>query len=288
MIPYRAPGEQETGLAVLGRKGQVWFPGSDIPDEQIDDAGVAHRPTNKIGYVSNISQFRDELFVCGQQGQFYRRRSNLWYHDDAGLLRADPDFLRKRPVDKGRSAVITRVATPDGGDFYACGTFNTAWPALFWRPEGEQQWRWLGLDTSDDIDFKPLLTIHAESRQDVWIPTKVGVLLRGNGRQGFRIATDVARRPNGDVIPFSSLVRYRGSLYGGGATVCRLTEEGTWEPQSGSPELHVDRSEGGGTLIRGGVRVFDNTLWAVTGGSISRFDGRAWQRLAIPQIYRNR
>ena len=285
MIPYRPPAAAESGLAVLGREGSVWYPGCDIPDERISGAGTGEMGTNKPGYVGSIREIGEDLFVWGAGGQLYRRRNAVWEHDDEGMFRIAPDFPRKRPIDEGAPAWLSAVAAAGNGDWYACGDVSTCRPALFWRPAGEAKWRTLRVDLSSDrFDFMVLRDIYVHAPDDIYLATNLGFLLRGNARDGFRVGTETVLRGT-QPVRFSSVASYKGSIYVGGDRVCRLLEGGELEAVVAPPFKSIFRPSLGSTFVGGEVKVCGDCLWVRANGGLTRFDGEKWERIEVPYLY---
>ena len=285
MIPFRPTGAADLGLAVLGRQGGVWFPGCNLPEENIADAGTGERGTDKAGYVGAIRQIGEEHYVFGANGQLYRRDNGAWRHDDKGMFRTPPEFPRKRPIDEGAAAWISAVASAGNGDWYACGDVSTCRPALFWRPQGEADWRPLDLRLSSDrFDFMTLRAIHVLAPDDILIATNLGLLLRGNGHSGFRVSTEPALR-GAQPIRFSSITSYKGSVYVGGDRVFRLIEGEKFEAVAAPPFRSILRPTTGSSFVGGDLKLGGDCLWARANAGLSRFDGLNWERIEAPYLY---
>lgn len=285
MIPFRPPAGADLGLAVLGREGGVWFPGCNLPEERIADAGTGEQGSGKAGYVGAIRQIDDELFAFGANGQLYSRNNGAWRHDDKGMFRVPPEFPRKRPIDEGAAAWISAVAPAGNGDWYACGDVSTSRPALFWRPAGETDWRPLNLGLSADrFDFMTLRAIHVLAPDDIYLATNLGFLLRGNGRSGFKVGTETAMR-GAQPIRFSSIASYKGAIYVGGDRVFRLIDGEKFEAVTAPPFRSIFRPATGSTFVGGDLKLGGDCLWTRANGGLSCFDGANWERIEVPYLY---
>ena len=96
------------GLSVaLSTQGHVSLVGRGVAQqaEKITDV-------ERIGAASQVCQIGDRLYVCGMQGQVYRRDSAGWVHIDQGVLapNTSPDTLHLNSID----------GTSDR-DIYVCG-----------------------------------------------------------------------------------------------------------------------------------------------------------------------
>jgi hypothetical protein len=282
---YRDRGWQKEGLAVLGQEGDLWLLDDGFTREFV--GGPGESLDYKRGFLTTLKVHGDELFVTGMDGQFYRRKDGVWRHDDAGMLKMVPTYPRMRPTDAGKTAWIEDVVTPDGRTFYACGTVSLWRPALFWRT-GDEPWRWIGLnEAGEQFDFMQLVCMLAEPDGSIWIATDNGILLKGDGRNGFRVATDVARYGTGHVDTLSELVKYGESIYAAGAQVYRLVDGRHWDVMTGPPSKSIYQSESGETFIPGGVlQAVDGILWVFGVRSVSRFDGTQWDCIEIPELYK--
>ena len=126
----------------------------------------------------------------------------------------------------------------------------------------------------------------AEAPNTVWITTNKGYLFSGNGRDGFRVATNTLRTGEGKLVSFNNIVRYGEHLYVGGTAACRLHPDGTLERLSGPPQARMGEPNVVTTAIQGALGVADGVLWAIGYGVLSRFDGMAWERIPMPSVYR--
>jgi hypothetical protein len=68
-------------LVALAANGQVFFSAKGIPPQPETISDV-----ESIGSASQVRQIGERLYVCGMQGQVYRRDQGGWVHIDAGIL----------------------------------------------------------------------------------------------------------------------------------------------------------------------------------------------------------
>ena len=270
-------------LIVLGTEGDVWLVGDRIRTEHIPNV-------EKGQYLCSLrvlSSTGGQLFALGFEGHIFRRHDGAWLNDDEGVLGFDPPLPRKRAVDVGQLTDGSDIATLANGDQYFCGSVATARPALFWRPAGTRRWQWLGYAVDDPAyDYLVPITLLVEEPDTVWVAVDEGAMLKGNAATGFRIASEFAQRPAwaGDRVWFNNAVFYCGEIYAGSNFgAFRLRPDGSWQYAGPDvPPKHGEFPFGGGSL-----GVSGDVLWSFGPRDVARFDGREWQRVPMPSIYRD-
>lgn len=72
-------------IYALGRDGNVWekLSGKDPTIATIQHAGTGK---GKYGYLSQVRFIGAEPYICGDQGQVYRKSGKNWVHCDGGIL----------------------------------------------------------------------------------------------------------------------------------------------------------------------------------------------------------
>lgn len=280
IMPYREADWEEPSLAVLEGDGRIWFLGKRGYETRVANPDAT--------LLQAIRQFDGKLFVSGHRGQIYRRDADGWHHDDQGLFNADPSIPRPRPGDHGkRYSEKDLIRTPSGLEYYSCGCIHIARPALFNRRANED-WHWLGVDPDDPtLDYLDLTGAYAESDDLVWISTNKGFLLKGNSRAGFRRGTSTLLDRTGSPVEFTNFVKFGQSLFIGGTVVCRLLPDGTLDPQVGPPVTRMGFPDKVTSSIEGVLGAAGDVLWSIGAGVLSRFDGRTWDRILMPTVYRN-
>jgi hypothetical protein len=146
----------------LGQDGLIWVAQSGVGDsvERIEDAGTGK---DKLGYVSRIREIDGSVYVCGDQGQVYRRMDEFWAHIDSGLLhkeRREDDSSLNDIAGTGETDLY--VIDDSGRVFHFDGK---AWT-----------------DVSPPTNLS-LSSIRCREKDDVVICGDEGLLLRGNHNQ---------------------------------------------------------------------------------------------------------
>lgn len=276
-------GPKEEDLVVLGTEGEVWFVGSQTRTEHIPNV----KDGEFLGSLTRLRRSGGILFALGFGGYSYRRHGNAWVNDDQGLAGFEPPFSRKRKVDAGEYMDGNDIVTLANGDQYLCGAVATARPALFWRPAGTRRWQWLGYAIDDpSYDYMVPITLLVEEPDTVWVAVNEGAMFKGNAATGFRIVSEFAQRPAwaGDRVWFDNAVFYRGEIYAGSNFgAFRLRSDGSWDYVGPNiPPKEGEFPYGGGSL-----GVSGDILWTFGPRDVARFDGREWQRVPMPSIYRD-
>src|ERR1700722_17849018 len=250
---------------ILSQEGDVAMPSpGGLVFEKIADAGVSSPGAKGYGYVSELRQIGQHLYVCGGGGQVYQRAGpNKWVHVDAGLLQ---DRKALAAGTTGR-LLLGAIDGPGEDDIYVAGSMpgDTGYEGVLFHWDGTF-WRRV-----DIARVKQLNAIHLESADRVWLCGQDGALLVGNHRGGFEDWSEAAR---GQL--FHDLTMYEDTLYlaaadglcaydGKRRRVVRVKTGLRPEPRYLS---NIDHA--------GGI------LWCVGPKDIVRFDGGTWTRIHHP------
>ena len=202
-IPERSP--QSRNLCALSKNGDVrlFGPKGEVI-EHIPTAGLGEGDELGHGYVSRIREIGPHLYVCGTNGQIYKRISSGWIHIDEPFLGKDAPLTGDEDADA--EAIIDSIDTElvfedingtDEQDIYVCGMNGLLvhWDGSEWRT----------LKKLTDAHFNE---IHVASPDEVWICGTKGLVLKGNARDGFQ---KIIADPDGK--QFTSIHTFKGKVY---------------------------------------------------------------------------
>lgn len=244
-------------LCALSKEGEVEvYSAKTGPErvEKIPDAGIrlSQYKDGVTGYVSHIREIGSTLYVCGLNGQVYRRDAILdWQHHDAGVF---------APMTAHKDAPTHNFTCIDGNherDLYVVGD-----EGMGFHFDGAA-WRRLTLPTDEH-----LMWVRCYGRDEVYICGANGVLLQGSAHKGFRDVSAVT-----DNFTWWCVTKFKDKVY-------LAAREGlfAWDGQriapvtTGlTPEIETWRVDTDGTA-----------LWSFGTKDLAWFDGSRWQRLHDP------
>ena len=254
----------------LSKEGEVDIHtnANNLPDiqEKIADAGLRLSKCKvKVngksvrayaGYVTHIRHIGQHLYVCGLNGQVYRRDDRKgWLHLDQGLFNPIVDPLKHESDNN-----FTCIDGNAEDDIYAVGDSG-----CIQHFDGKQ---WSRIKTECD---EHLLWVRCYGPDEVWISGYNGTALVGNARDGFK---DVSGVDDNDA--FWSVCKHLDKVYF--ATLSTLyvydaNHGGKLAPVvSGlKPELETYSLD-----QAGGV------LWSFGTKDVTWFDGKQWHREQHP------
>lgn len=231
-------------FCALSLQGDVHFAtASGFTTEKIPEAGTR----DGLGAVKQIREIEGMLYVCGDQGQVYRREKDGWVHFDAGLL------------DRAISASAVDLNSIDGtgpDDLYVVGFHGR----IFHRdPKG---WRELDSPTNYHLE-----RVRCVSRDEVYVCGNNGSFFRGN-KDGFRNFSVQGMEEH-----FWGLECFQGKVY--------LASLGGLFVFDGTSVSPLDTKL---TVKIGGYRLDarDGVLWSFGVDDLACFDGKSWATLLHP------
>lgn len=211
--------------------------------EKIPDAGVR----DGLAAVNQIREIGKHLYVCGDQGQVFRREDSGWVHFDDGLLdrNISASALSLNSID-GSSEEDIYVVADHGRIFHFDGS------------------RWSELDTPTN---QHLERVRCVSPEEFYICGKNGVFFKGstNGFEDFSVG--------GMEEYFWGLEHFEGKVYLATLKGLFVFDGTSIEPLTTGLESNI----GGYRLAAG-----DGMLWSFGVDDLARFDGKKWTRLKHP------
>lgn len=229
----------------LSMQGDVeiqYLGGADI--DKIPDAGTYQG----LGAVKQIREIGEYLYVCGDQGQVYKKASSgAWDHIDDGLL------------DRTISASALDLNSIDGtsdNDLYVVG-FNGK---IFHR----DGLTWREVDSPTNMHLE---RVRCVSTDEVYICGNKGVFLKGD-KNGFKDLTMPGLEDN-----FWGLEHYKGNVYLATLNGLYIYNGKDLEPlRTGlEPEIKGYRLD-----------ARDDVLWSFGVDDLAYFDGIKWVRVVHP------
>jgi photosystem II stability/assembly factor-like uncharacterized protein len=231
----------------LGRDGLVWVgeSGGGQPFiERIPDAGTVK---GKYGYLSQIRDIANDVYVCGDGGQVYRRTSNGWIHIDDGILEK-----RSRP----RSNCHNGIDGTGPNDIYVVGEYGR-----IFHFDGKK-WKQVGFQTNLHLE-----RVRCVNRDEVYICGAGGLLLRGN-RSGWEAIGDSDMTDH-----IWDLEVFNGNIY--------LAVEDTLMVYDGkgiaSVETKLDPP-----IDAHRLSAHNGILWSFGEDDLAYYDGKKWTRVVHP------
>lgn len=231
----------------VGRDGLVsgLVSGGDFFEERITEAGTGR---NKYGYLSQIRSIDGQPFVCGDQGQVYKRTGKGWVHVDEGLLqkeRIQKWQLSLNGID-GTASDDIYVVGDNGKIFYFNGK------------------KWSDVSFGTNIHLERVKCVN---KQEVYICGDHGTLLRGN-REGWEMIGDPEMEGNiWDLEPFND------DIYLAVEDALMIYHNG----EVAKVETGLDRRIDAYRLsARNGV------LWSIGESHLACFDGKRWAYVPHP------
>lgn len=231
-------------LCALSVNGEVNFAtkqGFNV--ERIPDAGAR----DGLAAVNQMRQIGKRLYVCGDQGQIYRREDSGWVHFDDGLLdrNISASALCLNSID-GSSEEDIYVVADHGRIFHFDGS------------------RWNELDTPTN---QHLERVRCVSPEEFYICGKNGVFFKGstNGFKDFSVG--------GMEEYFWGLEHFEDKVYLASLKGLFVFDGAIVEPL----ETGLEPEIGGYRLAAG-----DGMLWSFGVDDLARFDGKKWTRFKHP------
>jgi hypothetical protein len=283
MCQFRHPSGRAS-LCVMSRGGDLL----DVEDgirSRIEDPTM-RGSQHQLGFLNKLRQVGDTLYAAGAGGQVYRRETGGdWRVLDEALLdgpRADSDWT----LEFARNPAL--LADPDRHS-QLLARLDAESAKLFWALAGEAEnaiyvcgertdgllYFWDGVRfTACELPTKgSLRDVLIAPDGVVWICGRDGLLLRGRGRD-FEVVLDLGHEPR-----FASLAWFEDHLYLGSS--------------SGPHGLYV-LDNGEAAAVSTGlspepedahtIEAVDGVLWVVGMKDLARFDGRRWERIAVPGV----
>jgi hypothetical protein len=230
-------------IYALGRDGRVWekLSGIDPTIAQIPDAGTGK---GKYGYLLQVRFIGTEPYICGDQGQVYRKQGQSWVHCDAGVL-TDDDSVSLNSID-GTSPEDIYVVGDKGRMFHFNGSSWT------------------------DVSFPTnliLARVRCVDRDHIYVCGQNGLLIVGNHRGWKRIDHEE------NIGEFWDLEYFGGQLW--------LVADGRLVILDGDKLIPVDtklspKPDAHHLSTNGRV------LWSIGENDLVVFDGSRWTRVIYP------
>lgn len=250
-------------LCALSKEGEVelLLRGVDLDVEKpslekIPDAGLR---LGDNGYTTCIREIAGTLYVCGQNGQFYRRKGpNQWEHMDQGLFQGSVDDLPEglEPID------LNSLDGTSASDLYTVGDGG-----CIYHFDGVA-WKQIPCPVTHHLQ-----QVRCYGPDEVWICGYNHTVLKGNARDGFKLML-----PSKPGFPtWWSLVKFQGHIYLANSNgLFRMTLDGHMDlVKSGlKPEISTYKLD----AIDGP----DGALWSFGAKDLTRFDGKKWERFQDP------
>lgn len=248
-VKKRTPSESRK-ICALSKEGEVEiYSNKDGSStwEKIPEAGLR---LGSRGYVTQIKEIGQTLYVCGANDQVYRRREGTW-----DSLVTDPLTIRS-PLDPEYS-ILTSIDGVDESDIYVCGLKGRVFHF------NGVQWKAIPVEIDENLNC-----IRCISTDEVWICGNNGAVLKGNARDGFKDVSGVH-----DNQTFWSLTKFQEKVYLATVDKLYVFDGKKISPVSSglTPDLqtyHLD--------------AVDDALWSFGAKDIAFFDGVTWTRVDHP------
>lgn len=272
----------EASLLMMGRAGDLVDIDGGGPAAKVEDLGLRGKPY-RLGFLAKLRQVGGALYAAGWGGQAYRREADgawrvlsedlldgvapdrnwmLEYFKNPGLL-DDPETERQvsERLDSQKPKVFWTLAGTSETSIYFGGERGRGL-LYFW--DGV---RFAPCDLPTD---KAIRDIIVAPDGTVWACGREGILLKGRGRR-FEVVADL-----GPSARLASLAWFNDRLYVGassGPNALYVLDGQALEPvETGIVEdAHTLQSVVGG-------------LWVVGLKRLARFDGQAWEHIAVPNV----
>ena len=249
-------------LCAASEEGEIQFSNNGFSIETVQGAGVHSKTAGGWGYLSDLQQIGEHLYVAGYAGQVYKRLGpNQWIHFDEGILQ--PSGMQ------GGQYSVQVINGPHEKAIYIAGCVNAPYypaRASFWDGKSWQ-------DIKLPEIAERITNLYIESESQIWMCGANGTLLLGNAIDGFRSLSTVD-----DNQLFLSICKFHGLIYLGsnmGLFVYNVNEhsKGIRKVVSGmTPEIQDANI----------VDSADKFLWSIGSKDITRFDGVKWERIHHP------
>jgi hypothetical protein len=249
-------------LCAASEDGEIQLSNNGFSVEIVQGAGVHSETAGGWGYLSDLQQIGEHLYVAGYAGQVYKRLGpNQWIHFDEGILQSSGM--------QGGQYSVQVINGPHEEAIYVAGCVNAPYypaRASFW--DGKS---WQDIKLPEIAERITNLYIGSES--EVWMCGANGTLLLGNAIEGFKSLSTVD-----DNQLFLSICKFHDLIYLGsnlGLFVYNPNEhsKGIRKVASGmTPEIQDANI----------VDSVDKFLWSIGSKDIARFDGVKWERIHHP------
>jgi len=246
-------------ICALDREGDVAFfltrEGKSII-EKIPGAGLNPGDSNRggvAGYVTHIREIGESLYVCGLNGQIYRRPP------EGGWLAIDGGLFKPLTADNTEiSNYFTCIDGNDETDIYVVGM-----QGVVYHLNG-LNWQKIEIPTDEHLQW-----VRCYGKDEVYLCGHNGTLLKGNARQGF---VDVSRIE--DNLTWWCLCKFGDKVYLSSTQGLYAWDGKTIAPvvTGLKPELETWRVDSDG----------EKALWSFGTKDLAWFDGVRWQRLHHP------
>ena len=213
----------------------------ELKTEVIEDA--AH-----YGYLNQIKRISDRVYVCGYNGQVYRRDDSGWKHMDNGLLES--------PAAKSLLNIVSIDGTSDH-DIYVVGIKGTVahYDGTLWK--------------RIEAPTRLFLTwVRCLPSGEVYVCGFKGTLLKYSAGQ-WQVLSDPAFRDD-----FSCIEFFQGKVYLASLTQVFVLEGDKLKPidlSSTTPEPDAFRLD-----------AKDDVLWSFGQRYVCFFDGKRWTHVTHP------
>jgi len=251
--------KQERRLCALSREGDVEIyaiptgtdaiekiPGAGLVPGDIEQEGIA-------GYVTNMREIGTSLYVCGMNGQIYRRPpEGGWLAIDGGLCKP-MTYIYDEP-----SNLFTCIDGNSECDVYVVGMQGVVYHYDGWN------WQKVPVPTDEHLQW-----IRCYGQNEVYICGDNGVLLKGSAKKGFKDVSSVE-----DNLTWWCLCKFGDKVY-------LSSTQGlyAWDGENITPvvtglepEIETWRVDSDG----------EKALWSLGTKDLAWFDGTHWQRLHNP------
>lgn len=231
----------------IGRDGLIsgLVSGGDFFEERIDEAGTGR---NKYGYLSQVRSIDGQPFVCGDQGQVYKKTGKGWVHIDQGLL-------QKHRMKKGQVS-LNGIDGTASDDLYVVGDDGK----IFYF--NGKVWADVSFGTNVHLE-----RVKCVSRHEIYVCGDYGTVLRGS-HDGWEMIGDPEMEGNiWDVESFN------GDIYLAVEDVLMVYRNGGFAKVETGLERRIDAHR---LSARNGV------LWSIGESHLASFDGERWAYVSHP------
>jgi len=236
--------------------------GSEIT--QIPNSGLDH---SRVGYATRIRSINGALYVCGTNGQVYRRHKENWLDSGQGLAKNELDATKLnaqssedffRVLDEYHDGLLDLVDIngTSENDLYVVGTDGV----IAHHKDGE--WKLL-----EKITGAHLNSIFIVAPDDVIIVGDHGTVLRGNAADGFRVIF----RKNSNFNLYGAAA-FGGSIYLASSNGLYLLKDDLNQVEE---EMFFDKE-----ILE--VEEKDGVLWILCEKFLARFNGKNFEYFFHP------
>ncbi len=238
--------EFENAIVILSTEGNVSLMSkTGTAHEKISSAGIR----DGLGAVKQIRQIGKSLYVCGDQGQVFKRdsKSKRWTRIDKGIL--DPKI-------SASALDLNAIAGTAEDDIYVAG-----FRGRILHFDGK---RWTELDSPTNCNLERILVTAAN---EIYICGDHGTLFRKNGNGFQDLSTDKLQDDFWGMAEYNGKI-YLATLHGihvyDGKSISAVKTG--LKPKIGSYRLDAR----------------DGMLWSFGVDDLAFFDGNKWTRVHHP------